>query len=702
MVNNKVIVQTDGSSFWSGELTLAEGNNALIVKSVNDLGNESDPVTISILLETSPPPTPGVTSPNLPVSNWSTSVSIQGTKDPGNNILLNGKEIVSYSSSTLWSYTYSPTMTTTLLLSSKNRIGNESAKTAITLNYQGPTPPTLIAPLDGIAVKNSLGTPKLLLSWISPGIISQFFNIQIATSPDFSTIILNANSNSNPYILDFSNPQTTLPFLPGVYYWRVGATDLGGNVFYSPSRKLIYGKIRGDFNGDGYADILVGAEKAAGSGEVRLFLGGPDPGGGTFVPSPTPYLTFKGENGDDLFGTAIASGDLNGDGYDDIIIGAYHNSAGGLHAGRVYIYFGGPNLHATPDLVLTGFSPGEQFGVSATSGQDINQDGYDDLLVGANLNSLNGAFSGRAYLFLGRPSLHSYPDLVFDGDSPGDHFGISVALTGDINGDGFPDILIGASGDGTSSHVGKVYLYYGEFEPGNQPNKVFSGNTPGDGFGRMVAGLRDVNGDGYDDFLIGAPFHPGPNGSTLEPEAGEAYLYLGGLNLNNQPDLRLRSPGTPRYKANFGFTATSVGDYPIRDCSSGNGCFLKKDGYADFVVGSYGQVTKIDSRTQAILASAGRAYLFRGDIDPTNILNLSSTLASGNDSSDELFSVSLSSPGDVNGDGFDDLLVGAMTADMGNGRVYYFSGNSLYNPTLCPACILFGIYNQEGFGFAVK
>jgi hypothetical protein len=692
LINNQVIVVADGSTFWSGEVPLKEGNNPLLIKSVNEFGNESVPVGINTILDTAPPSPPGVTSPLLPLSSWSITVPLQGTKDSGSDILLNGKEIVSYTPYNVWSSSYSPLQGTTMLqFSSKNIVGNESSKTVMTINYNGPSAPRLTSPLDGEKFKNSLGTPNILFSWTNT--LSLTYQIQIASIPDFSSSVVDVYNPGNPYSLSLS------PFPPlsaGVYYWRVGAYDSLGNIFYSPSRKWIFGKVKGDFNGDGYADILVGAEKAGGPGQVRIFFGGPDPSGGKFTPSSTPNLTLQGENGGDLFGTSLAAGDLNGDGYDDIIVGAYSNGAGGERTGRVYIYFGGPGLHSTPDVILTGFFPGEQFGVSVASGEDINQDGYDDLLVGANLNSVKGTNAGRAYLFLGGKSISLYPDMVFNGEAPGDHFGISVAMAGDINGDGFSDFLIGAAGDGSSSHIGKAYLYYGEFEPGNQTQNIFSGSSfPGDGFGRMVAGVKDFNGDGYDDFLIGAPFHAGPN---QEPQAGAAYLYLGGPNLGVIPNLTLRLPSNNAVaSANFGFTAASVGD--LRTLMI-NGV-PRKDGYADFVIGAYAQITQshTDSNGNLVVdAAAGMAHLFLGGASPSP--NIYSSLFSGNNSQNELFSVSLSSPGDLNGDGFADLIVGAMMADQGKGRAYYYDGYLLSNPTLCSTCVLRGIFPLEGFGFA--
>ncbi|MBI1821063.1 MAG: FG-GAP repeat protein [Nitrospirae bacterium] len=689
LINDQVVIPFDNTSFWSGEVNLATGNNTLLVKSVNSFGNESSPIRMTVTLDTTPPSSPVITSPS-PLTSMNSPVSMQGTKDPDTDVLLNGKEIVSFTPSNLWSYTYSPLQVTTpLQLTSKNKLGNLSPPNAATLVYTGalsPAPP-LIAPLDGESFKSSAATNLLLFAWTNTG--SSTYRIQISNSPDFAT----------PLTIDFSNihtsPYTLIDMrsilLPGIYYWRVGAYDSSSNLFFSSPRNFFYGKVTGDFNGDGYADILVGAEGTKGPGQVKVFFGR------NGYPNLTPDLVLQGENGQDLFGTALAAGDLNGDGYDDIIVGAYHNSAGGDFAGRVYLYFGGPTLHTTPDKILTGFAAGEQFGVSVSSGQDINRDGYDDLLIGANLNSVKGARSGRAYLFLGRPILSSYPDRVFNGENPDDHFGISVSLAGDVNGDGFPDFLIGAGGNGTATHQGKAYLYYGEAELGNQPQMTFSGNSPGDSFGRMVQGVKDVNGDGFDDFLIGAPYHASQTGKL---EAGEAYLYQGGPNLNSTPDLTLRIPGSiDASHADFGFSAASLGDIPR---TAGTPPTPFKDGYADFIIGAYGQITQtgIDPTTGKVItiAAAGEAYLFTGGSTPSPDFVM--ILGSGNNGSNESFGVSLSSPGDFDGDGYADLIIGAMTADQAKGRAYYYNGVNL--PKTSQDWTLYGSAAQEGFGFGVR
>ncbi len=671
LVNNQLIVPSDPYTFWNGEVTLVDGSNPITVKSRNDFGNESPSFSMTVTLNATSPAPPAITP--LPNPATSSPVSILGTKEANADVLLNGKEIVGFTSTTTWAYSFSPAFSPTYLsFSSKNLLGVESAINQITLNSNAlPGSFHLIAPLDGETFKGS----PLLFSWLSAGSLITY-QIQIASTPDFSSPIIDLPVNLLSYPMDTSS------LLPGVYYWRAGYFDSSLNLFFAPARKFLFGKVTGDYNGDGYADILVGAEGTTGPGKVKIFFGGAGPTGGTFTPGPDPDLILQGESGGDLFGTAITSGDLNDDGYDDIIVGAYHNGAGGTHAGRVYIYYGGPGLHNTPDVILTGFAGGEQFGVSVSSGKDVNRDGYDDLLVGANLNNVKGDQQGRAYLFFGGPAISLYPDRVFDGENPGDHFGISVNLAGDINGDGFADFLIGAGGDGSAAHTGKAYLYYGEIGPESQGRMTFSGNSTEDAFGRMVTGVNDVDGDGYDDFLIGAPNHlVGPS-----PHAGEAYLYQGGPNLSFSPGpaLTLRGNGT---NASLGFSATSIGDiYP-------------KDGYADYVVGAYGASTGPGSCiTPGGGNCAGWAQVFQGNPIPSNTpppLNLYST----NTGSNEGFGISLSSPGDVNGDGLADLIAGAMWADQSMGRAYYYNGGLL---STFPDSTLFGTLNSsEGFGIAV-
>lgn len=118
------------------------------------------------------------------------------------------------------------------------------------------------------------------------------------------------------------------------------------------------------------------------------------------VPNNNPDITFAGETSFDAFGNAVAgAGDINGDGYDDIIIGAFVNDAGGTDAGRAYVYFGGEQMDNIKDAILTGTAAGDWFGFSVSSAGDVNGDGYADIIVGAPRNDTNGSNAGRTYLY---------------------------------------------------------------------------------------------------------------------------------------------------------------------------------------------------------------------------------------------------------------------------------------------------------------
>ena len=151
-----------------------------------------------------------------------------------------------------------------------------------------------------------------------------------------------------------------------------------------------------------------------------------------------------GENDGDTFGISVASvGDVNGDGYDDFVVGAhFYPSEGGR--GRAYLFFGGPAIDTVADLVIPN-PTGDNvawFGISVASAGDFNGDGYPDIIIGAR----NAGFPGKAYIFYGGPSLHATPDVTLTGETTGSNtwFGNSVASIGDVNGDGFDDVIVGA------------------------------------------------------------------------------------------------------------------------------------------------------------------------------------------------------------------------------------------------------------------
>ncbi|MEA1893781.1 MAG: integrin alpha [Euryarchaeota archaeon] len=143
-------------------------------------------------------------------------------------------------------------------------------------------------------------------------------------------------------------------------------------------------------------------------------------------------IVLCGESDGDQFGYfCFYAGDVNNDGYDDVIIGAPKSDAGGADSGRACIYFGGSSMDSTPDVTMTGAGAGHRFGYVAPAG-DVNDDGCDDVIVGAR-----GA--DKAYIYLGGSPMDSTADVTMSGESSGDFFGYGTGTVGDVDKDGYSD-----------------------------------------------------------------------------------------------------------------------------------------------------------------------------------------------------------------------------------------------------------------------
>jgi hypothetical protein len=391
----------------------------------------------------------------------------------------------------------------------------------------------------------------------------------------------------------------------------------------------------GDVNGDGYDDVIAGAYQSARNG---LAVGRAYVYYGSRRPVNHPDVALIGEAAGDAFGVCVASaGDMNHDGYADVIVGAYQNDGRGANAGRAYVYFGGPSLHERPDLVLNGDSAGDAFGYAVSSAGDVNGDGFADVVVGAYENSARGAGAGRAYVFFGSARPDAVPDLVLSGEAAGDRFGISVACAGDVNRDGFADVIVGAyQNDAGGVDAGRAYIYFGGQKPDDHPDEVLTGASAGDSFGFSVAGVGDVNHDGFADVTVGA-YHNAAGGK----DAGRAYVYQGSVLPMEHPALVLTGEAAGDA---FGYAVSPAGD-------------VNGDGFADVAVGAYGN--------DAGGSAAGKAYVYYGgatDAAPDFTLAGESTL--------DNLGFAVSGAGDVDGDGFADLVVGAPYSDADAGRAY--------------------------------
>jgi hypothetical protein len=378
---------------------------------------------------------------------------------------------------------------------------------------------------------------------------------------------------------------------------------------------------------------------AAPLGSLALVIAAAQPAGAV---ATRTVVSPVGEAPEDQFGTSVSgAGDLNGDGYADVIVGAFGNDAGGIGAGRAYVYFGGPGADEEADLTLTGEAALDQFGRSVSGAGDVNGDGYADVIVSAPV----AVDVGRAYVYFGMPGADEVADLVVTGDAVSDLFGTSVAGAGDVNGDGYADVIVGAPlNDAGGSAAGRSYVYHGGPVADATVDLVLTGEATGDYFGNSVAGAGDVNGDGYGDVIVGAPLNDAGGFGC-----GRAYVYYGGPAADEAADLVLTGEAIGD---NFGNSVAGTGD-------------VNGDGYGDVAVGANG--------ADAGGMETGRAYVYHGGSAPDAVADLVMT----GEAEGDYFGYSVSGAGDVNGDGYDDVIAGANENDAGGpaaGRAYVFHG----------------------------
>jgi len=293
-----------------------------------------------------------------------------------------------------------------------------------------------------------------------------------------------------------------------------------------------------DLDGDGYDDLLIGAEyrddgSSTDAGATYLFYG-PISAGTLDLSSADNILV--GEGASDQSSTALAmDGDMDGDGFADLLISGKKNTAGvGTATGAAYLFYGPvastASSLADADVKISGNSAWDYTGITLAFAGDIDDDGYDDVLVGATTDDTYGANAGTIYVELGPitddMSVNS-ADYTLGGETAYDSTGIP-ASAGDVDGDGQSDILVGAPNQdlgGTTSDAGKAYLVYGEgLASGNLGtvyDATFYGAT-GDRLGTQVGGAGDVDGDGYGDILLSAALADGGANN-----GGAVYMIYG-------------------------------------------------------------------------------------------------------------------------------------------------------------------------------
>ncbi|CAB5500312.1 beta strand repeat-containing protein, partial [Bathymodiolus thermophilus thioautotrophic gill symbiont] len=417
-----------------------------------------------------------------------------------------------------------------------------------------------------------------------------------------------------------------------------------------------------------HTDVLtiIATDVAGNATEQRVIV--------SVVGSIAQGFVMNGESAGDSSGRSVSSaGDVNGDGLDDLIVGAYQADPDNKDkAGKSYVVFGKNNASAinlsaiasgTGGFVINGENAKDKSSLSVSSAGDVNGDGLDDLIVGAHRGDGN---IGKAYVVFGKDNVSAINlsdislgtgGFVIYGEVDRNWSGLSVSSAGDVNGDGLDDLIVGSIQG--ASNKGKSYVVFGKKDKGyvdletvalGTGGFVINGEYANDQSGYSVSSAGDVNGDGLDDLIVGAHYANYNNRSI----AGKSYVIFG---KNNSFAATLANLGTGGFSIggersydNSGHSVSSAGD-------------VNGDGLDDLIVGAFR--ADPDSRS-----NAGKSYVIFGKNNASAIklssialgIDTGGFVINGESAEDESGNF-VSSAGDVNGDGLDDLIVGARSAD---------------------------------------
>ncbi len=435
-----------------------------------------------------------------------------------------------------------------------------------------------------------------------------------------------------------------------------------------------------DFDGDGYDDLVLGAyghdTPSSSAGAVYVFygpledtaLGGADAGSKLSPPSSS-YGQYMGRS-------VRNAGDVNGDGYDDLVAGGYYTYGGytsGSYTGAGYLLYGSASgfdaTETTSDhATFWGETSSQYFGGTVATLGDMNGDGYAEVGFGAYGNDDNETNGGSIYVFLGSSEEYSgsydaeEADFTIQGDYYnylGYYYGHSVSA-GDVDGDGYSDALIGVpnySSSDSFAGYGGAYLFYGsssapsgEIRASEGADAIFQGSNYADYFGRTTL-VADLTGDGYDEVIIGEYYST--NGDVWVFQGGSTAMS-GWYYANSDEFASFEGEASSDY---FGY-AIETGDW-------------NDDGAADLGIGA-------PYADPGGNSSAGTYYVFHGSVvaggydggDAHAMIN-------GASSSNYLGHYDSAASGDLDGDGIDDVIVNSYQASSYAGQTYVFFGGGM-------------------------
>ena len=480
----------------------------------------------------------------------------------------------------------------------------------------------------------------------------------------------------------------------------------------------------GDVDNDGLGDIIIGApladlDGAPGGGESYVVFGSALALSGGEIDlatlSASQGVLIKGIDVPDNSGNSVSSaGDVDNDGLDDIIIGAFiADPDGATDAGESYV-ISGAQLSAEKSndgvidlsdyalsfgsgVLIKGIDNSDRSGYSVSSAGDVDNDGLDDIIIGAYLADPDGVTNaGESYVVFGSAlaaasgeidlaALGASDGVLIKGIDSSDLSGFSVSSAGDVDNDGLDDIIIGAylaDPDGVTN-AGESYVVFGSALAaasgeidlaalGASDGVLIKGIDSSDLSGFSVSSAGDVDNDGLDDIIIGAR-SADPDGAT---DAGESYVVFGSALAAASGEIDLAALGASDGVLIKGIDSSDLSGFSVS--SAGD---VDNDGLDDIIIGAY--LADPDGVT-----NAGESYVVfgsalaaaSGEIDLAALGASDGVLIKGIDSSD-FSGYSVSSAGDVDNDGLDDIIIGARSADPDGatdaGESYVVFGSAL-------------------------